>query len=85
MWVREIHDTPVDLVEDVDHRRRIEAVALADHEALADGDEVERGDEVVEALHRVAGAERAEMEHRLAHLLEQRPRALDVGARAADT
>src|SRR6185369_10037126 len=50
------------LVEDVDHRRRIEPVALADREAFADGDEIDRRDEVVEALHRVAGAERPEME-----------------------
>jgi hypothetical protein len=49
----------------------------------ADGDEVDRRDEVVEALHGVAGADRAEVEHRLAHDLEQRPDALDVGRRAA--
>ena len=33
----------------------------------------------------MAGAERAEMEHRLAHDVEQRPHALEVGGRAADT
>ena len=53
-------------VEHVDHRRRVEAVALADRQTLGNCQQVHRRDQVVEALHRVAGAERAEVEHRLA-------------------
>ena len=64
-------------VQHVDHRLRIEPVALAHRQAFAQGEQVDRGDQVVEALHRVAGAEPADVEHRLAH----RPRAAAAPAR----
>ena len=54
-------------VQHVDHRLRVEPVALAHRQAFAQGEQVHRGDQVVEALHRMAGAEAADVEHRLAH------------------
>src|SRR3546814_19457115 len=69
----------------VDHRRRIEAEALADHQRLSGRIEAAGREEVVERLHGVAGAERAGREDLTAHDVEQRSEERRVGKKCVST
>ena len=69
----------------VQQRVDVDAGLAGEHEALGERRAVDRGDRLRDDLHGLALAGLAADDDLLAHDLEQRPGALDVGLGAADT
>jgi hypothetical protein len=70
-------------IDGFEHRPWIEAEGFRHQQDLEAGERAGRAEIVVQGLHGVPRAERSAVEDVLAHLLQDRPRALDIGARAA--